>query len=120
MTRYDISRYGRQGGFSVTYEIVTPESAEDGDVAESGLLAHGVTLAEAISEMGGLPLDLAASSSYAHPRVWFEERDGDTDFRTGAETRRALHLPEGITEASRRRIARLVGARLRPWPPAHP
>ena len=40
--------------FSVTYEIVTEESAEDGDSAESGFVGEGLSLRDA--------LDLAAST----------------------------------------------------------
>jgi hypothetical protein len=44
--------------FSVTYEIVTEESAEDGDSAESGFVGEGLSLRDA--------LDLAASTDSCH------------------------------------------------------
>ena len=40
--------------YSVTYDIVTPESAENGDVAEAGYVAEDVSLRDAIDAVGGV------------------------------------------------------------------
>ena len=95
--------------FAVTYEIVTPESAEHGDAAERGYCAPGgwhfdeptpLTLSEAASIIGCVE----DSGS------WFTETDGRQDYRTGAEERRSLHCPRNITAASYARIRRALRA----------
>jgi hypothetical protein len=103
--------------FSVSYSIVTEESAEAGEFAESGMLGEGLSLREAV--------DLVRQSRTRHaagveciesnewpmrsPR-WVSVING-VEFETGASETRALHMPESISDASRRRIARLVGVR---------
>lgn len=79
-----------QGRIKVTYEVITPESAEDGDVAERGWddeegTPH--TLREAVKLMRGCE----PSSSEFHVGVWYTA-EGDTDYRTGAERRQSFHL----------------------------
>lgn len=110
--------------FHVTYEIVTPESAEHGDAAERGFAMpggwqyampddmcgpaaaqfkseHALELREAIGMM-------SCCEDCDH---WFSETDSDIDYATGAETRRSLHCPDSITPASYDRVARLLGIR---------
>ena len=89
--------------FSVTYEIVTPESAENGDVAEAGFIAENVSLRDAIDAVGGV--------CYEHDGNydWFTNHEYNLDYQTGAQESRSLHLPDGITGASRVRIGRLLG-----------
>ena len=91
--------------YSVTYDIVTPESAEDGDVAEAGYVAENVSLRDAIDEVGGVCYD--HNGSYD----WFTNCEYGIDYQTGAQESRSLHLPDGITGASRGRIGRLLGVR---------
>ena len=102
--------------FTVTYSIVTPESAEHGDDAEHGFAApggwhfaietcgsiedNGLTLREAVGMMGCVE-DCGR---------WFVETDGREDYKTGAVTTYSLHPPRNITESSYRRLARLLGA----------
>jgi hypothetical protein len=109
--------------FTVTYDIVTYESAEHGDAAERGFVLPGqwhvelpdrvcgeaagaimddckMTLREAIDLVGCCETDACGRSYY--------ETDGHVDYRTGAEERRALHLPRNATASTRRRIARLL------------
>ncbi len=113
--------------FHVTYDIVTPESAECGDVAEAGFvlpgnwrreLAPGVcgpeagkvrdecalTLREAVNLVSGC--FESGSDGYS-----YYESDWDVNYRTGAEERRALHLPDNVTAASVERVARLFNGR---------
>lgn len=108
--------------FHVTYEIVTPESAEHGDMAESGYVTpgewhhelpadcfgpaaaafksdHALTLREAIGLVGCVESSDGLS---------FYECDGRDDYRTGHNERRALHCPRNISAASLRRVARLL------------
>lgn len=87
--------------FNVTYEIVTPKSAEQGDVAARGFIVEDVSLREALRECD--PTQDSGS--------WFDEVDGRTNYRTGAVETRSLHPPRSITKASYRRLARLLGAR---------
>lgn len=101
-----------RNGFAVTYDVVTPESAEHGDTADSGFVVDNVSLRDAIAALQGA--QVAPSCEPFNPRyayTWFYTLDADVDYRTGAETRRALHLPASLTPATRRRIARLLGVR---------
>lgn len=100
--------------WNVTFEIVTPESAEHGDAEERGFVLEGASLRDAISAFGfGYPAHLIGAESANEWPVsgavrWFE---GQTcpDYQTGAEERRALHIPAQITPASRLRLARYLG-----------
>jgi hypothetical protein len=106
--------------FAVTYEIVTPESAEHGDVEEHGYVLPGgwrydidtvladkegeyrMTLREAIGLVGCL--------EYTSNARCYAEADGTCDYIDGSHERKALHLPENITPASRRRVDRILRA----------
>lgn len=97
-------------GFYVTYEIVTPESAEYGDAEEHGWLSPGgwrtddrpppISLREAVQLVG-----LCEDSGR-----WLTEVDGRENYQTGAVERRSLHPPHNISAASYTRIARIFGA----------
>jgi hypothetical protein len=91
--------------FSVTYDIITPESAAQGDTAEDGFIAENVGLREAIEDVGGVCYE--HNGNYE----WFTNHEYDTNYRTGALERRALHPPDGTSRASRVRIARLLGVK---------
>jgi hypothetical protein len=98
-------------GFSVTYEIVTPESAEECDAAERGFVCENVSLREALAEIDG------ASEASEWPfdgrnDAWFTNYEYGTDYATGAQESRSLHMPRNLTPATRRRIARLLGVRV--------
>jgi len=103
-----------------TYEIVTPESAELGDVEESGWSNEEGESMEPDSRDTGegiTAVDKAIdffedkcvepSSSDFHPGVWYTDADSDIDYRTGAETRESYHLYE-FTEEEQERIYRAV------------
>lgn len=105
--------------FRVTYEIVTPESAEHGDAESRGFVmpgdwrddietamtqprnAYDISLREA--------MDLA-DCAYDCGR-WWTESEGRCNYRTGAIETRSIHPPENITAASYARVSRLLGVR---------
>lgn len=94
----------------ITYDIVTPESAEDGDTAESGFISDGETLRDAISDLfSGRTSAADSGQGIENSSRWFSYYHG-MEFETGAYETRALHPPEGITPASYGRLARLLGA----------
>ncbi len=97
--------------FNVTYNIVTPESAEVGDYAESGFLLENCSLRDAFNEICNHGYITASCSPYhPGPHVWFSAQ-GEQDYRDGSEEERSLHCPKNITNASHRRIARLLGVK---------
>jgi hypothetical protein len=97
--------------FTVTYEIVTPDSAEHGEAEEMGFVALGqwrdsepqlMSLREAM-QLCGPAYDCGN---------WWAEHGGDRcDYRTGAVETRSIHPPRNITEASYKRITRVLGCR---------
>lgn len=106
--------------FRVTYEIVTPESAEHGDAEERGFVlpASGFNLKVPIDEVPDfaeheLDWDLTDAEQWLGREgmecvgCWFETCDPETDYQTGAETRYSLHPPSNITPSSFARIARI-------------
>lgn len=96
--------------FSISYEVVTPESAEQGDADESGMLAEGLTLREAYANLSGDGTP-EPDSSHGAPR-WLTF-PSDTDYATGAETSKTLHFPRKISPASAMRVARLFRVKVR-------
>ena len=105
--------------FHVTYEIVTPESAEHGDAAERGFVGpyglqfeldtNGPTLRDDCAMCLREAID--HMSAVEDCGQWFAECDGRTNYKTGAETRYSFHPPRDITAASYGRLARLLKAR---------
>ena len=104
--------------FSVTYEIVTEESAAEGDAAERGYEVEDGTLREAVRALFGTRTNLVdgiesiSTDSWPcrDPR-WITVTNG-MEFETGDNESRSLHLPRELTRATRRRIARLCGVKL--------
>lgn len=104
--------------FSVTFEIVTPESAEQGDYDESGFICEGSRLRDAIDDVRSTRTNqvdgvecIEMSASNIAVADWISIRNG-MEFETGAWESRSLHIPNNVTTASRRRIARLIGCRI--------
>lgn len=98
--------------FRVTYDVVTPESAEHGDTADSGYYSRGGwkhndpsdwTLHEVVSQFGRNSLEDCGS--------WFATTDSDTNYRTDEDTSYAVHPPRNITAASYGRLIRLLSYR---------
>lgn len=108
--------------FRVTFDIVTPESSEHGDSAESGFLepggwryavgqqsSEGMSLREAVTLTGGGLTDSGR---------WFTGNP-EPNYADGSDETRALHPPENISQASYGRLRRLLcGPRLAypTWP----
>jgi len=104
--------------FDVTFEIVTPESAENGDAEELGFIGESLTLRDAIdavrgtrtSLVGGVECIECDSIPCSRPR-WVTVYNG-MEYETNAQESRSLHIPPSVSDASARRIARFLGARL--------
>ena len=98
--------------FDVTFETITAESAEDGDAADRGWSLIGTPLRDAMGFLqyeGGNRVEADSwPISVAHPPRWFTFY-GSTDPSTGETTNYSLHIPAGVTPASRIRLARLLG-----------
>lgn len=60
-----------------------------------------MSLREAVNLAGG---------GFEDSGSWFTCTSSETNYRTGAETRYAIHPPETITPASYRRVARILKA----------
>lgn len=104
----------------ITYEIVTPESAEDGDAAERGFVEPRFKLKVPTDEVmanGQDWSDDALQWSLRDAELflgrgamedvgrWFSSTSPEQDFQSGAETYYSLHPGDGITPASYARLA---------------
>ena len=91
--------------FNVSYDVITPESAEQRDYAESGFAGEGVRLREAIELMGGVAYEAVDDSfrnvEWGHGTAAY--------YREGRSETRTLHVPSNVTSASYERIRRLLG-----------
>jgi hypothetical protein len=98
------------GKFRVTYEIITPESAEHGDAEERGYVLPGGWRTD---DDGEADMTLRDAMRLAGPQEdaggWWCEVDGRQNYRTGAEERRSIHPPRNITAASYARVSRILG-----------
>ena len=103
--------------FNVTHEIVTDESAEYGEAAESGFIAENISLREAIENLSAASNSCELASIEAdswpisrdNPPRWITYQYG-RDWESGDCESRSIHFPRGITGSSAIRIARLLGA----------
>ena len=99
------------GKFSVSFEIVTPESAELGDCAEHGFLLPG-EWRENVDTIEDVTMSLREATRLAYPQedsgAWWQEVDGREDYATGAREYRAIHPPRNITPASYARVTRIL------------
>jgi hypothetical protein len=78
---------------NITFEIVTPESAADGDAAERGFISEGqpFTFRELVEWMrGGEPSSWPASGDVSE---WVSQSQGETRayFERGEDETRAIH-----------------------------
>lgn len=101
--------------FRVTYEIVTPESAEYGDNAESGFVLPGEWKVDVETAVADTQMTLREAMNLAWPSEdcgrWFAESTGREDYRTGAVETRSIHPPRNISAASYGRVRRLLGVK---------
>ena len=102
-------------GFDVTYEIITEESAEDGEAADDGFIAENVSLREAIDLVGSTDSchcersGIEASDSREDHAQWVTVYNS-ASWQNGETENRSLHIPRHVTPSSRRRIVRLIKA----------
>lgn len=103
--------------FIVTYEIVTPESAENGESDEQGYECIGCTLRQAVEAVTGTRTNAVDGVECVEPSAsdisaarWVTVLNG-MEFETGAQESRSLHFPDHMTAASKRRVCRMLGAR---------
>lgn len=103
------------GEFNVTYDVITPESAEYGDTAENGFVIEDATFSSALDAFApdwrycGFPHIEANEWPVSEGIRWFTIHD-EMDIETGCENSRSLHIPEHIKGETRLRIARFLGA----------
>lgn len=111
--------------FRVTYEIVTPESAEHGDVESRGFMLKGDWRIElrpeicgpaagAVKDSCALTLreavDLVSPGAMEDSGTWFTEMGERLNYRTGESEVRSFHMPDNITPSSYARLKRALGA----------
>ena len=99
--------------FNVTYEQVTPESAEYGDVSDSGFIGAYLTLHEALEALNWQGCHIEGNSCPANGCDWitaYKTNDGTMEYyKQGIEESRSLHFPDSMTDSSRNRLMRLLG-----------
>jgi len=98
------------GRFRVTFQIVTFESAADGDIERAGFVLPGGWHFAAPAETD---MTLREALELCCPQEdcgsWFCEVDERIDYRSGEHETRALHPPRNITASSYKRLRRLFG-----------
>lgn len=96
-------------GFSITYETITPESAEHGETDDTGFVYEDLCFREAFQRIeyaDGYSNCEANECPVRSPR-WLTFYSINEDYSTGEVTNWFLHIPEHVTPSSRVRIARL-------------
>lgn len=98
--------------FNVTYEIVTPESAEHGDAAECGFVSEDVSLRDALDDLQGEGCHVEANEYPVSAPSWvtaYDTNDGTASFyEDGEHESRSLHFPDTMTASSKLRVCRLL------------
>ena len=107
--------------WNVTFSTVTPESAEDGDYAETGFEFEGTSFRSAIACFGDVA-ESADSWPVDGSVRWFDSPiiQDRAHFEQGHDRHLSLHIPAQITPSSRRRLARLLGLRVAEIEPPYP
>ena len=102
-------------GFTVTFEHYGHDAAIRGEADEAGFICQDTSLRNALRDLGesdsasaGNVECVEANESPMQAPRWVRLLR-TADFRTGRYESRSLHIPEHVTPASRRRIARLCG-----------
>jgi hypothetical protein len=105
--------------FNVTYEKVNEESAAEGDAFDRGFIVHDVRLRDAVYYVCGStePQNLSyceANDSRHESARWFDfakvNEGTREEIEQGIEESRAIHVPDKVTGASRKRLAKLFQA----------
>lgn len=97
--------------FSVTFEIVTPESAEHGDCEESGFVARNVGLRHAVDYLFATRTSHVDGIEFGNCDDRSVSIGNGMEFRTGARESRTLHFPPHMSDSTRGRILQLVDGR---------
>ncbi len=121
--------FSNKNKFSITYEIVTEESAEDGEAEERGWIDEGgYRVEESEGEFIFFSFDLAVKycTGYGARKkvqsggedlggsITFDKtNDGTSEFYRGKTESRTLHFPKNITDASRARVYKFLGVHQR-------
>lgn len=108
---YFRKQLGTDKGFLVTYDLLTEESVAAGDTEDGGFDGYESCEQEE-PEVNAMDRAIhyltrehcvEPSSSHFHEGVWYSDADGDTDYRTGDETRHSYH-PTNFTVDEQRAI----------------
>ena len=103
--------------FHVTYDVVTPESAEDGDTVENGFVHAngGRDPIERVSDASDYAMDLRTALRHCQPQwdsgTWFDQESQVEDYATGDAVSYSLHPPRNVTPSSYARLKRVLGVR---------
>jgi hypothetical protein len=97
--------------FTVTYEIVTPDSAEHGEAEEMGYVSPGQWHDNEPTSMSLREAMQLCSPAYDCGRWWAETSEDRCDYSTGAVETRSIHPPRNITPSSYARITRILRCR---------
>ena len=81
--------------YSETFEIITPESAADGDVAERGFNVESdeATFSELVDMLEGTQPSCSPLPAEPSKYIWFTAY-GEADFRTGEVENRSFHAAD--------------------------
>ena len=103
--------------FSVSYAIWSEADVEAGETRNTGWISEGESLRDAIDQLKATESnrtdwqEITASSSNLSDRLLWFRASNSADWETGEREERSLHIPETVTLASRKRIARLLGVK---------
>lgn len=101
---------------SKTYQIVTPESAEDGDFADHGFEFEGYdyTVDEFVHDLGsGIELCRSYTPGMKLTQdMWFSDTDGEIDYSDGSTTYYSWHIDEA-TDLEMQKLSILMRGVLR-------
>ena len=83
----------KEFSFGITYDVVSPESAEAGDFEDSGWHSEyrNEALSEILKEANSMGI-YEPSSSRITPHIWWSSVDPERDYRSGEETFYSLHV----------------------------
>ena len=99
-----------------TYSEITPESAEDGDFSDTGLISQDeeYSFSELVKLMKGHPQ--ASSSPHESINTWYSTGYYTSDYRTCTEREECIHFSEKNTPNAAKywKLARIIANRKNP------
>ena len=98
--------------FSVTFEVLTPQSVENGEADSYGYEIESASLREALDVLGYGEGGVEASEYPVEDPQWVTAYDVTRDrayWERGETVNRSLHFPDSVTPSSKIRICRLLG-----------